>query len=303
MHYSTIQRLAFVKYLSSLAVDQSRAPEIMASASLLTFHDAIELFLQISAEHLNVGNKQPNFMEYWDLLPNKLPVSELPQKETMRRLNKARVALKHNGTLPSKLDIESFRAASSLFFQEATKLIFEIEFGSISLVEYVFPEEARDHLRNAEEFCGNAEYEDAATEIALAFEKMLSYYESNKRTIAFGSPFFFGNDMTFLSSFCLGIDRGESREIARFVDTVKESIQAMQQAIRILALGLDYRKYSKFKLLLPYISRVLSGEYIVQNRVPSSQPLPDKEYIEFCLRYVVECAIKLNEFDYALNER
>jgi hypothetical protein len=302
MDHSTIQRLAFVKYLFSLAIEQSRAPEIMAAASLLIFHDSIEIFLQIAAEHLNVGDKQPNFMDYWDLIPKKLPVSELPQKESMRRLNKARVSLKHSGILPSKLDIEAFRAASDLFLQETTKLIFEIEFTSISLIEYVSPEESRNHLKKAEEFCGDAKYEDATVEIALAFDKMIFEYESSKRDFGFGSPFFFGSDMTFLSSFHIGIDMIESRKIARFVDNVKESIEAMQRAIKILALGFDYRKYSKFKLLLPHITKVLSGDYIVQKRSFGRSPLPDKEYIEFCIGYVVECAIKLNEFNYSLSK-
>jgi len=51
-------------------------------------------------------------MEYWDLnlikqgLQKKEMEGELTQKESMRRLNRARVALKHHGTMPSKLDIE-----------------------------------------------------------------------------------------------------------------------------------------------------------------------------------------------------
>jgi hypothetical protein len=303
IHHSTIQRLAFVKYLFSLAVEQSRAPEIMAAASLLTFHDSIELFLQISAEHLNVGSKQPNFMDYWDLIPDKLPVSEFPQKEAMRRLNKARVALKHHGTLPSKLDIEAFRAATASFFEESTELVFGIEFINISLIEYVSPEKSRNHLKKAEELCRDALYEDATIEIALAFEKMIVDYESSKKELGLGSPFFFGKDMTFLSSFHLGISRHELSGVAKFIDNVNESIEAMQRAIKILALGLDYKKYSKFKLLLPHVYRMMSGDYTVHKSAMGRSPLLDKEYIEFCIGYVVECAIKLNEFNYSLKER
>lgn len=98
---TVIKRLAFIKYLYKLAVDQSKRPEPLCSASILTFHDAIELFLQLASEHLNVGKQQPSFMEYWDLISQKLSNQELTQKESMRRLNRARVALKHHGTLPS----------------------------------------------------------------------------------------------------------------------------------------------------------------------------------------------------------
>lgn len=300
MDHSTLQRLAFAKYLFSVAVEQSRAPEILASASLLTFHDSIEFFLQVASEHLNVGKKQPNFMDYWDLFSGALEIDSFPQKETMRRLNKARVALKHSGTLPSKLDVEAFRSAVTLFFQEATMLVFELEFTEISLIEYVPSEEAREHLRKAESLSAGSQFNDATVEIALAFEKMIAEYESDKRELGFGSPFFFGKDMTFLSSFHMGLNRNEFRDIANFVDNVKESIEAMQRAVKILALGLDYRKYSKFKLLMPHISRVLSGDYIVQQSAMGRRPKPDDEYVRFCIDYVIECAIKLNEFNYSI---
>lgn len=301
MHYSTLQRLAFAKYLFSVAVEQSRAPEILASASLLTFHDSIEFFLQIASEHLNVGKKQPNFMDYWDLLSDVLGADRFPQQEAMRRLNKARVALKHSGTLPSRLDVEAFRAATVLFFQEATKLVFEIEFADISLIEYVPSEEARNHLRKAETLSLDSKFSDATVEIELAFEKMISEYESNKRGLGIGSPFFFGKDMTFLSSFHMGLNRHEFGDIASFVDNVKESMEAMQRAVKILALGLDYRKYSKFKLLMPHVSRVLSGDYDVQ-QFAGRRPEPDEEYVMFCINFVIECAIKLNEFNYSITE-
>lgn len=241
-------------------------------------------------------------MEYWDFLPKKLTIPEFPQKEAIRRLNKARVALKHHGILPSKTDIEAYRASSKLFFEEATVLVFGLEFYSISLIEYVSPEESRNHLKNAQKLCSTANYEDAASEVALAFEKMISNYESNKSEWRFDSPFFFGKDMTSFSSSRMGIDRNEFRRVAEFVDKVKDSIEAIQQAIKILALGLDYRKYSKFKLSLPHIDKAYSGDYIVDKRSLGRRPSPDNEYIEFCISFVVECAIKLNEFNYEIRK-
>lgn len=101
LHYSTLQRLSFAKYLYTLAIEQSRLPEIQAAASVLTFHDSIEFFLQIASEHLNAGKGQPSFLDYWDILSPKITGAGLPQKESMRRLNKARVSLKHSGTFPS----------------------------------------------------------------------------------------------------------------------------------------------------------------------------------------------------------
>lgn len=215
----------------------------------------------------------------------------------MRRLNKARVSLKHSGSLPAKLDIEAFRATATQFFQEATKLVFDVEFDDISLVEYVNPEEAREHLRAAEALCAASNFDDATTEIALAFETMIDAYTIDANESGTRRSFFFGRDMAFLSSFSLGLRGSETREIARFVDSVRDSIQAMQDAMRIMALGLDYKKYNRFVVCLPSITRTISGQYIVQKMNFPSQPQPDSNYIRFCISYVIECAIRLGEPD------
>lgn len=46
------KRLSFIKYLFNLGVEQSHKPEPLCWASVLTFHDSVELFLQLSAEYV-----------------------------------------------------------------------------------------------------------------------------------------------------------------------------------------------------------------------------------------------------------
>lgn len=82
-----IKRLAFIKYLYRVAVEQSQKSEPLCAASVLFFHDAVELFLQLASEHLDIGKEGLKFMEYWDLISKKLGI-ELSQKESMRRLNR-----------------------------------------------------------------------------------------------------------------------------------------------------------------------------------------------------------------------
>jgi len=43
-------------------------------------------------------------------------------------MNKARVALKHHGTFPSRLDIESFRASTASLSEDNTPLVFGVSF-------------------------------------------------------------------------------------------------------------------------------------------------------------------------------
>jgi len=52
-----LRRLAFVRYVHGLATDQSRQPEPQRAAALLTFHDAVEFWLRLASERLEVISK------------------------------------------------------------------------------------------------------------------------------------------------------------------------------------------------------------------------------------------------------
>lgn len=57
MDVSETRRLAFIRYLYLVGERQSRHPEPFGSAALLTFHDAVELFLQLASEKLDASSK------------------------------------------------------------------------------------------------------------------------------------------------------------------------------------------------------------------------------------------------------
>ena len=307
LDHHVIRRLAFIRYLFQTAMSQSRTPAPLKCASLLTMHDAAELWLQLASEKLGVGASQPGFMEYWDLLEPKLAPAGLTQKESMRRLNKARVALKHNGNFPSDLDIESFRATTASFFNENTPAVFGVNLEDISLIEFVNPEEARTLLQDAQAAVSGGEILGALDKVALAYAEMIRDYEERKRGRFATSPFYLGRDLTLHGSFRLGLQRGrgmssEEHRFAEFVDRVKESIEAMQGAFKVLALGIDYRKYSRFKQLTPHVVRGLNGEWgLLAGRIEAGGE-PDAEDVQFCVDFVVESALALTEFDYSLGD-
>jgi hypothetical protein len=49
----SMRRLAFIRALYQQGVEQSGQLEPWTAASVLSFHDAVELFMILSAEHLN----------------------------------------------------------------------------------------------------------------------------------------------------------------------------------------------------------------------------------------------------------
>jgi hypothetical protein len=290
-----IRRLAFVRYLYSVAAGQSSLPEPLSSASILTFHDSIELFLQLATEHLNIGSQNPGFMDYFELIDQKLTPKSLSHKESIRRLNKSRVALKHHGTLPSRYDIEAFRGNATSFFEENTLLVFDLEFSSVSMTSLVSCSEARLGLDDALLLMKANQLEEALTKITIAFHQVLNDFETTKHAALGKSPFFFG---TSFSSIRVDDIVPQDRKLARFLEKLSDSVQSMQSAIKILSLGLDYRNYVIFRSLAPSVAQSMSGIFR-STRFPRKIPLSIEE-CRFCFDFVIDSALRLQQADFAL---
>lgn len=302
-----MERLAFIKYLYTFGMEQSRKTEPFAWTSVLTFHDAIELYLELAAEHLDVSKrlKELAFMQYWDLLNPALIKKgrrELTQKIVMDKLNEARVSFKHHGIPPSKSIIEDLRPYVTNFLEENTPNIFDIEFSSISLIELVKCQAAKDTLKEAQRLLKDDKTEEVLDKTALAFVQLIDDYENRKKDEFGRSPFFFGKSMTFLSSFHMGIPHRD--KLADFVDHVKESIEAIQESVKVLSLGLDYRRYARFHLLTPVVLRLWAGEGKMNYSLSRiSKIVPTKEDAQYCIDFVVESAVTLQAFDFEVRRK
>ena len=140
--------------------------------------------------------------------------------------------------------------------------------------------------------------EESLDKVAISFTQLIGDYESRKRGRFGRSPFFFGESLTFLSSFHMGIDRSKERKLADFVDKIKESVEALQVAVKILSLGVDYRRYVKFRLLTPHLDRALAGNYLISRGNWGEKGVPSVEDVQFCIDFVIESAVILQEFDF-----
>ena len=297
-----IKRLAFIKYLFTVGVDQAKMQEPLSSSSILVFHDAVELFLQLSSEHLNVSKNKNDFMEYWGIIAPKLAGNELYQKESMKRMNKARVALKHHGTFPSSLDIEGFITSTTEFFHQNTPLIFGIQFSEISLIDFVEPDTARMLLKDVESLLTINNKYDAIKNISIAFETILDHYE-NKAIDKYGkSPFDFGSGFTNRSrpaiySHFYGSGNTQPDMLAL------EALESISSAVKVLSLNLDYRKYSKYRMISLHINKTVGGSYhvIPQDDLEkiynkSIDEIFTVDDITFCYNFVIEAGLVINSF-------
>jgi hypothetical protein len=310
-----IRRLAFIKYLYRLGLESLGRPDPQASASLLAFHDAAELFLGQAAEFVNAP-LQPTatFDAYWKALDTALSPKKVARKDAMLRLNRARVALKHHGTFPDRLSLETFARTAEDFFQENTRTVFGVSWAEVSMAILVFPDEAREKVLEAQQLKANGDRNAASAGAAIALEMIVRDYEQRKRDRFGRSPFFLGERLPTIGAHSLidsslgafaGSNRGREAgrrldigKVTRFAESITSTVRDLQSALKIIALGLDFRKYSRFAFLTPRPQLMQDGTWIVHETRSFSEHTLTEEECQFCVEFVIEASLIMQEFDY-----
>jgi hypothetical protein len=311
MNEVTARRLAFIRYLYEEAVRQSGQPEPMCVASVLTFHDAAELFLVLACEHLDVGKTSMSFLGYWEELNRKLPDDGVTQKKAMSRLNEARVGLKHHGNMPAKAAIQDYRYIATLFFEENTPTMFGVEFGDLSMVYLVRHLAIRADLEEAEELREQGDLEGAVGKVAIAFHRLLkSQKERNALLSGLKWPGrsptptgykYAGGPINFRprrgEADKDGYARKKIGQILEQTDALKRAVEPMQDAMVALALGVDYERYRRFLKLTPEVGMRSPNDDIRYAPVPipmwhNKPRYATPDMYRFCFDFVIEVAIR-----------
>jgi hypothetical protein len=279
------RRLAFVRYLYGLGVDQSHKPEPFAAAAVLTFHDACEMFLQIAAEHNGITpSKRSDFLDYWTLFEQQAQL-QVTSKVSMDRLNRARVNLKHGGVLPAHNEIAGFRAAVTSFLDDNALPLLGVNLNDVSLTSMVKADDVRGPLERAEMALSAGNSRGVMEEVARAFTVSVRRFESRPRSNAlpWGRSYSLRSANANLFSNFREIDE-INRSLGRVVDVFAE-------AITIVAYNLDFDSYLMFKTHAPVIHEIPGGNMIVEWTAQHEQTEP--AVAQRCLNFVIDTAIRL----------
>lgn len=289
------RRLAFVRLMLGRAVEESALPAPFSFDSVGRFHDAAEMFLAIAVQELHAVLPK-EFIKYWDSLEPHLgrPMQYRAQAE---RMNKVRVAWKHFGAEPSLTEIERARLTVTGLLEDECEPLFGVAFADVSLAAFIASADARFLVAEAERHWAEGAEADAFYDLADAFDRMIQDAKRSKMVSYDRSLYDFGRDMRFLTSFHQNLGFGKQRD---FVDGTIKSIESLDQAVMLLALGLDFRRYGRFRSLTPVVSRFVGGGSQAAEGVRRS-PRTTADF-EFCRDFVVSSAVHIAQHDVPLDQ-
>jgi hypothetical protein len=292
-----LRRLSIVRHLYSLGVAQSRGTEpTTAALSILPFHDAAESFLQLACERYGAGENKADFMRYWELLAAK--DIEVPQRETMRRLNAARRVLKHQGILPAQVELEGFRAAVTNFLYDSTPMLFGIDFDKITLVHLISDTAAREKLEGAYGALAAHDHRNALGSAAIAF---ILVQRAHKRGQAALFPPHTPTSLRAKTSrsaftdfalhdFERALGSGLGRSLRKIVEGNDRAVELLSEAIELISYGVDLKDYILFTSYIPVVHQFAGGKMQIEWL---QQPTEDPDIVSRCLNFVVDAAVRL----------
>lgn len=284
-------RLMLVRYLYESGVEQSRKSVALSGLAILAFHDAIELFLQAALEHKggSLGSRT-DFLAYWPALESQ--GISLSRQEAMRRLNRARVNLKHDGTLPAHRHVDDFRETVGAFLDQAFPLIFGLQLSDVSLSRLVKSDKVREILLSGEQALANQDYQTSVVEASKAFNLALIEYARGSGNLIrpgvelspfLGSPRF----TTFTDNGHLIQDRMDPD----VENALRDISRGFGEQITVLAYHLDFEGYRYLKSYGPIVYGM--GYPDMHLRWGSDPSTLTKEIAARCLQFAIDAALRL----------
>ncbi|MFD0857160.1 hypothetical protein ACFQ07_33460 [Actinomadura adrarensis] len=304
-----MERLAFIRLLHQQADEQSRLPGPLSYTCILTYHDATELFLMLAGEQLDVSiPEKGRFVDrYFDSIDKGLNGAQLSGRKGVARLTQFRNNFKHDHAWPGLDGVEHSRADASVFFEENTPKVFGVAFDEIDMADLVVQDSARKLLKDAKAEEASGDRIKAMALLAEAFEGIFDgqYWkpvsERDPGAYRFGKEIHYpmaARDIRAVLEHSResrkAIHTEDAGELAAQLEAVTSTTHALQTAMRVVALGIEYHRYDKFQKLTPSVEHMRNGDRRIY---PHPDYAPTSEDFAYCERFLVTVALRLAEVE------
>lgn len=281
MNELTAKRLAVIRHLFEKGKSLSYEGEPMNGLCLLPFHDSVEMFMKLCADEQGIQiPKNTMFMDYFSKIP------ALQDRAQMDSLNSRRVSLKHHGQMPSSMDVELTRVNVIDFYEHNTPTFFGCRLEDVSLEVLISYPKVKEYLRKYHEFIDVGKYGDAQAQCQIAFKVFMDEYHKHYKR---------GFDLK--AGPATGLEYLKNPQLEpntdRYLETLKDAIFDLNEAVSIMSLGINYYRYDEFKALGPTVTRWWTnpdGEFQYHIVIPSNY---DQDTAKACYDFVIETVLQL----------
>src|SRR5207249_3811163 len=136
--------------------------------------------------------------------------------------------------------------------------------------------------------CAKDDFHQSIEKIGIAFVMLIDEYEETKKGERGRSPFFFGESVHFADG--LAADRS--------FESIRRSIEALQDAMKVLSIGIEYPRYAMFRMYTPAVLPVPGNPTVRWINTTD----PTKKTTKTCLDFVIESAIQLQTAEYDMQQ-
>lgn len=303
-----IERLVFVKYLLKQAEASKELDRPLSSTTVLTLHDAVECYLQLSFEQLSgkaklTGNQiLDNYAENINviLLKDNKP---LINKAFIKRINELRNQLKHATIFIDNKNIQNLFSETELFFIDFTEIIFNLNFSEISITKLVSNSEIREHLINAEKEIQKNNLQIAMFNIGKAFYEL--EFIGTKVNGKYGENLLSKHHkIDYLIKYRASCGGEPDKLLKQNLKEIAEDINRLQDDLhdlkKVISLSADFKKYKKFKNTIPYVSKIIKREtgeteFWIPDEERGNEIVYTIELVRFCFDFVLNTVLKHND--------
>lgn len=284
------ERLSLVRYQLMVADGQAKQPSPLNSLALGSMQDAVEsmLGLIVERERVAVSNRN-DFLQMFDAVAKKIegdpPISGF--RPGAAAMNLARVNFKHHGNQAESGTIARHLSNSEELVQVMAERVFSVPLEAISLLLFVRDAKARRHLEVAQSNWNSSKSQGAMDELKLAFDRLIRDYESRKAWHPGKS--LFSTKPSFIPSVF------DLRKSGKEAEKAFEWLESLDGWVKMLALGIDMRKYAYFDAHTPSSTYSLNGSPHLQRR---SGIVITGEVFARCMKFVVDTALAFSEDDF-----
>lgn len=246
-----------------------RQQTLAEGLAILNFQDAAEIFLNAIAIHVKASFKEQEPFHSMIEKIEKAHDQPICKRQSLIRLNKARVNFKHYGLLPQLEDVRMFRRDLESILYLTTTSILGLNFEEISLASLVKYHRVRMYLKDAESTLSNNNSSESVIASAKAFALVQSKMQSQINQY----------------------DRKAPKE--EWVEDIFKELGEHRELLIFLLFGINLIEYRHFRKISPIAQMLGNDEFQLVWKMNSADIT--REDALFCYRFILNIALAIQE--------